>query len=324
MKPKVSVVIPCYNYADYLRLCLQSVFNQTFQDFEIIVVDDGSTDNIELVVRQFKDPRIKYVRNRVNLGQTKSINIGLKLSSGEFITIIGADDLMLENNLDAKVKLLERNDNAGLCFSNAFVIDKDGNIKQLFYKGGQFPECPYNYFNLLLLKGNFIVASSVLVRRKCYDTLGFYKEDLNYGEDWNMWLRISLHYDFVYINEPLIKYRVHDRNLSKQIYKNFKDKKYIELIIDDLFEKYKLENHGYNKEKITKYHIFRTINNNFGNTKLIDIIKLYLQCVLANPYLIFTGENLKILAKIILTLILPKPGVDFIRNLYKKYKSVFS
>ena len=125
--PKVSVVMPAYNYGRFLGEAIQSVLDQTFQDFELIVVDDGSTDNTKEVIGSFTDRRIKYIYQQ-NRGVSTALNVGISASRGEYIALLDADDIWLPHNLEKGVEVLDEHAEVGFSYGQAYLMDIEGRI----------------------------------------------------------------------------------------------------------------------------------------------------------------------------------------------------
>jgi len=202
---KVSVIIPTYNYGHYIEEAIDSVLAQTYKDYEIIVVDDGSTDNTEEVVSKY-GPKIKYIYQE-NQGLSAARNTGIKKSNGEYIAILDSDDLWFPWKLEKQMKLFEANSVLGLVYSDGFAFSEKGVFDDFlfgentnFYRGRVFDK---------LLLNNFISCPSALVKRDCFNKVGLFDTSLDACEDWDMWLRISLYYEIDYVNEPLVKHREH-------------------------------------------------------------------------------------------------------------------
>jgi len=213
MAPEVSVVVTCYNYGKYVAGCLNSILEQSFEDFEIILVDDGSTDNSEEQIRPYlHDSRINYIKQK-NGGQANAKNTGIRESSGRFIAFLDADDEWVPTKLEKQLPLF--NNNIGVVYSTHCFMDEVGNIvqrgrrrKMMEPKSGKVTEDLY--------MDNFIPFSSSIVRSECFDQFGGFDETLAMGIDWDLWLRLSTRYHFDYINEPLLIYRVgHSGQMSK-------------------------------------------------------------------------------------------------------------
>lgn len=213
---KVSVCIPTYNRANYLKESIESVLNQTFQDFELIVCDNASVDNTEEIILSFKDPRIVYHRNIENIGPFGNINLCLKLAQCEYITIFHDDDIMLPENLIQKVSFLEENPDISLVCSDVYIIDENGKIigthwdKRIDHN--KLTTVSSHFEKLFFNEGSPIVFPSVMMRKVCSDSIGEFEPFACC--DWEYWMRVSLFYNLAYLKEPLIKYRRHSGNDS--------------------------------------------------------------------------------------------------------------
>ncbi|RKY31599.1 MAG: hypothetical protein DRP67_02325 [Candidatus Omnitrophota bacterium] len=203
-KPKVSVIMAVYNGEKYLKECIDSILNQTFSDFEFIIINDGSTDKTEEILQDFKDERIRIVNNKENLGLTKSLNIGLSISKGKYIARIDVDDIALPQRLEKQVKFLDENQDVGLVGTWFYVIDEEGKIigKEKY---------PINDAEIrkVLLKGNPFFSSSVMFRKECIEKAGKFREEFIRAQDYDLWLRISEKYKVANIPEFLCMRRYH-------------------------------------------------------------------------------------------------------------------
>ena len=206
MNPEISIVIPAYNRADLLPQALESVFAQTYQNFEVIVSDDGSTDNTEAVIRQFGD-RVTYLKNNHSGLPSVARNTALNQANGKYIAFLDSDDLWLPDKLKIQVDVLENNPRVGLVCSNAFLIDADGEEQsdQLYQIPGKGRS---GSVFLDLLKDNFVITSSVILRRDTLEKAGIFSEakELQVGEDYALWLNIALDWQVEYLENPLIIY----------------------------------------------------------------------------------------------------------------------
>jgi glycosyltransferase involved in cell wall biosynthesis len=208
--PKVSVIIPTHNRAELLRGAIASVMKQTFQDFEVIVVDDASKDNTPEVVHSFADNRIRYVRNEINKGEGGSRNVGLRNASGDFIAFLDDDDEWLPEKLRLQVDLLERSPaKVGAVYTGFYQIEKSTGRRwqqpSPTKRGDVFRE---------LLTENWIVPSTMLLRKQCFDTAGWFEEGMNFGTDYDMWLRVAKEFHFEYIDRRLVYYHLHGQNVT--------------------------------------------------------------------------------------------------------------
>lgn len=207
--PKVSIIIPAYNRAHLIGLTLQSALRQTFYDYEIVVVDDGSQDNTADVVRSIA-PQARYIWQE-NVGIPEVLNVCVRQARGEYISFLGSDDALAPTALEKEAAILDANAAVGLVHSTAWLMDEAGRLTQLlkppFARAGYVRSGREEIADLLM--SNHIVATTVMVRRRCFDECGFFDRRFGLYEDWNMWTRIFKRWDAAYINEPLAFYRVH-------------------------------------------------------------------------------------------------------------------
>jgi len=214
--PKISVCMPNYNYGHFIGQSIQSVLDQDFNDFELIIVDDCSTDNSEEVIRSFSDNRIKYHHNNTNIGRLKNINKCLQLSQGEYITILPSDDLYTPSSLTKRKEILDSNPSVGFVFSSALIIDEKGEkVRNSSPFGDSWIKKGEEVFRLLIL-GNFIGTLTCMVRKSCFDSLGLLDENIKAtgSRDWEMWLRTSLFYDIAYLHDASGLERFHAGNAN--------------------------------------------------------------------------------------------------------------
>lgn len=213
---KVTVIITTYNRASYLKEALESVLCQTFLDFELLVLDDASTDNTEDLVNSFSDSRIKYTKHLSNLGISKNRNYGLSKAQGEYIAMLDSDDLWLSRTkLEEQVNFLNAHESYGLIGTYACIIDQEkrknamiDSISSLFLGRSNF------WMRQFFLIRNQIFHSSVLIRRKAIEEMGGYDELIPIWEDYELWLRIGTRYKMTNIPKLLTGYRVHAQNIS--------------------------------------------------------------------------------------------------------------
>jgi glycosyltransferase involved in cell wall biosynthesis len=208
-RPKVSVYTPTYNYGRFIGEAIQSVLDQTFQDWELIIVDDGSTDNTREVVASFADPRIHYVYQQ-NRGNPAARNTALKLARGEYIACLDADDMWLPEMLQKLVAQLDRlPPTVGLIYCDSYLFnDEDGAIIRRFLQGRKPPQGRI-FGELLETDGWFIPDVGSLMRREVIDRVGLYDESLLRYQDWEMWVRIAAVYEVAAVDEALARSRRH-------------------------------------------------------------------------------------------------------------------
>ncbi|MBT4127292.1 MAG: glycosyltransferase [Nitrospina sp.] len=208
--PKVSVIVPTYNRADRLERALNSIVSQTYQDFELIVVDDGSTDKTYQLMKSF--PKAQYFYIKKNSGVSKARNVGLAFAKGELICFLDSDDLWKEKKIQIQSLWLENNKDSQICYTDEIWVRNGVRVNPMNrhrkYSGDIFRHC----------LGLCIVSpSSVMIRAKLFDEIGNFDESLPACEDYDLWLRIASKYAFHFIEEPLIiKYGGHSDQLSRK------------------------------------------------------------------------------------------------------------
>jgi glycosyltransferase involved in cell wall biosynthesis len=199
--PRVSVIVPAYNSADYTVETVESILAQTYRDFELIVVDDGSTDHTREAMGAFGH-RIQYAYKE-NGGACSARNFGIARARGEYIACLDCDDLWLPEKLERSVAALDEHLDWALVFSPSFLIDAQGGVIGCSnYRpdlGQAFRE---------LLKGNFIVAATVVMRRSHMLEVGPFDESIFIPADWDLWLRLVRKHPIGCIDMPLSKYRM--------------------------------------------------------------------------------------------------------------------
>jgi len=215
--PKVSVIIPVYNGERFLSEAIESVINQTYPNWEIIAINDGSTDRSMEILKHYKSKlsSLIHVINQENLGPSVARNSGIKKAKGEYIAFLDYDDLWLSEKLEKQVKFLESNNEISLIYCDCYIIDNNSNIekdtyseKTKFIKGKIFKK---------LLSNNFIPTSTVLLRKKVLDDVGLFNLEYKISQDYDLWLRISDKYLIDFLKQPLAKYRFHSESISKDV-----------------------------------------------------------------------------------------------------------
>ncbi len=212
----VSVVIATRNYGQYISHAITSVVQQTYPHWELIIVDDGSTDATPAVVAKWCDnPRIRYYRLE-GAGQSQAKNLGIRLSQGEFIAFLDADDLWLPDKLTKQVACLRQHPAAGVAYTRRILIGPDGTaIAEP--NGTSSIDYPSGWILDRLLIRNFVCFSSSIVRKTVFDHIGLFDESRTMAIDYDLWLRVARHYRFVCIDEPLVQYRTGHNNLSRRV-----------------------------------------------------------------------------------------------------------
>lgn len=214
LAPLVSIILPTYNREKYISKAIKSVIEQTYTNWELLVIDDGSTDRTESIVKSFKDKRIKYIYQENSGKPSVARNKGIDLSIGEYIAFIDSDDLWTTDKLEKQMSyLLNVNLGIDMIFSNALIMTIN-NIKRGYWSNVGNEK---GYLSRIELLGkNHIPLPSVVLRRDCLKSIGKFNEsnDLKIGEDYDLWLRISDRYKIYYINEPLVIVYKHATNTT--------------------------------------------------------------------------------------------------------------
>lgn len=206
--PKVSVMFMSYNHGLYIQRAMESVLNQTFQDFEIILSDDCSTDNTKEVISKFNDQRLKINYFTENQGATFNNQYIWKHSSGEYLALINSDDVWLPEHLAKSIAYLEENKDCGAVFSWADLIDEDDKIIDACCEAFCQPNrTQAEWAHHLFTNGNCLCHPSLVIRRKVYDEVGFYKLGFRQLPDYNMWTRMLNKYSLHILEEVLVYHR---------------------------------------------------------------------------------------------------------------------
>jgi glycosyltransferase involved in cell wall biosynthesis len=213
MTPAVSVILAAYNYGRYLPGAIESALGQTFRDLEVLVIDDGSTDDTQDVVHCYLgDRRLRYYRTD-HVGQPKAKNTGIRLARAPLLAFLDADDLWLPSKLERQLALFQRDPALGVAYTRRSVIDEQG--RDVAYEHPAMHRG--RILDSLFRSNGFVCFSSVVVRRAVFDDVGLFDEDLALAIDYDLWLRVGLRYRFDYVDEPLVKYRTGHASLSRRI-----------------------------------------------------------------------------------------------------------
>ena len=209
--PTISVLMPVFNSEQFASEAIESITNQTFKDFEFLILDDASTDKSFEIIKEFekKDSRIKVSQNEKNLGVVASRNKLLNLSKGKYIAWLDSDDIAIENRLEKQINFLENHPEIGMVGSNATIIDENNNKigKWLF-------ETEPQKLKIELFFHSPFLSSSVMIRKSCLPQ-NFYDSRFPVSEDFGLYSKISEHCETANIAEFLVKYRINSKGLSK-------------------------------------------------------------------------------------------------------------
>ncbi len=211
--PLVSIIMPVYNGQLYLRESIESILNQTFGDFEFIIIDDGSDDNTPKILDTYKDKRIKRLRNDINQGVAKTLNRCLEVAQGEFIARMDADDISLPLRFLRQIMYLNEHPEVGVLGSSAQLIDEAGNFICVL---------PVPVTNTLIswkfLFNNCLIHTSVVFRRILLKKVGVYSENCKHGEDYDLWVKMSFITKIANLKEVLVCSRKHNNAVSSKFF----------------------------------------------------------------------------------------------------------
>ena len=264
--PIVTVFMAAYNAAQFIEKSIQSILNQTFNDFELLIVDDGSTDNTLEIIRSFTDDRITIIENKINRGLIYTRNLAIQYARGTYLAIQDSDDISLPNRLERQFEILNQNQNIALIGSKAYTIDDQDNLldKKLdVLKGSKLLKAQ-------LFFENTFVHSSIMMRMSIFKEIGGYQTYPS-AEDYELFIRISEKYNVENLDEYLVYYRVHNNSFStvkqdllNQQIRLIKEKQLTKLGINSLEDYFNdgSYNTGNYKRYINKFHTLIKANDN--------------------------------------------------------------
>jgi glycosyltransferase involved in cell wall biosynthesis len=208
--PKVAVIIPAYNSMKFLPRTLDSVLRQTFQDYEVVIVNDGSKDGIEDWARAIDDRRVRLI-SQANQGQSAARNTGISHSKGDYIAFLDSDDLWDPQKLEKQVDVLDQNPDVGLVYTWVDELSIEDKVLKKVWRISD----EGNVWERLI-QGNMIACGSVpMIRRSCVEKVGLFSKFPFACEDWDLWVRIAAEYPFKVIREVLAYYRSNPSSLSQ-------------------------------------------------------------------------------------------------------------
>jgi glycosyltransferase involved in cell wall biosynthesis len=230
MTSAVSVVMATHNYGQFLAEALDSALAQTFRDFDLIIIDDGSTDGTdEIVAPYLSHPQVRYVRTD-HVGQPAAKNMGIRLTQAPLVAFLDADDVWMPNKLEQQVTLLTQNPTVGVVYSRRLLIDEHG--RNLEYKQ---PVLRRGNILPFIFRDNFVCFSSAVVRRQVFTDVGLFDTTLALSIDFDLWLRVALKHEFDFVDAPLVKYRTGHASLSQRTEERLAT---VNLIVSRFLDKY--------------------------------------------------------------------------------------
>ncbi len=220
---KVSVVMPAYNAENFISQSIESVLTQTYSNIELVIVNDGSTDNtpsiIESYVTQYPG-KIIFVNKSINEGTAKTISRALKETTGDYISWLSADDLYFDTMIESQLNYLLSNPNMDACFSKSVIIDENNNLKRIDYFTDDLAKTVLSdshwIYHQLLFYGNAFHGCSLLGKKKIFTDTGDFNPNFKYAHDYEYWLRLASISNIGFVNEHNVMGREYDTQISKQ------------------------------------------------------------------------------------------------------------
>lgn len=257
----VSVVIPAYNASNYLKYSIESVLNQSYSNIELIVVNDGSNDNnaTDLIAKSYGN-KIKYYYQE-NSGVSVALNTGIKNSNGKWIAWLSHDDVFESNKIEKQLLHLKNHPEYDVSYCDYNVIDEFGNLQGCI----NLPSYDSKDFTIHLIQAMFVCGSTILMKKKCFESIGFFDEKLRYSQDADFWIRLSTKHKFLHSKEKLLNWRFHESQGSRNFTAMKNDRRnYLLNIIN----------------KISLYDIFEDQNRvkNFESRAQNKLAIIFLKC----------------------------------------------
>lgn len=223
MKPLISICMPNHNYENFIKETIESILAQTYTNFELIIVDDASTDSSVQVIKSFNDSRIRLIQNQSNMFMFPTINKAIKHSKGEIITVIHSDDMYEKTFLEEVVNAYETYPDKKVFITGVNFYHSDENYKVPWYPYSQGGIKHKKEVLIRLADANNIGNGvNVAIHRDCLDEVGYFTETYKYIGDFDYWLRLAEVYDFVYIPKILSNYRIHGSNITHSLVRDLK------------------------------------------------------------------------------------------------------
>ncbi|AFY92666.1 glycosyltransferase family 2 protein [Chamaesiphon minutus] len=232
--PQVTVIVPAYNAMTYLPETVNSALAQSFTDFELLIINDGSTDRLSTWAATLSDPRVRLI-SQANQGLPGARNTGIREAQGQYIAFLDADDLWAPTKLERQVQCLQANSTIGVVYTWTLLVDEVGQPTGRIFAS----QAEGNVWQQLLETDVISNGSSAMVRRECFEKVGNFDRTLTSAEDLDMWLRLAAHYPFAVVKEPLTLYRQYASSMSKNRQRMFQN---LRMAIEKAFQTAPMEN----------------------------------------------------------------------------------
>lgn len=314
--PAISVIVPAYNAERTILKTIESVQKQTFSDFELIVINDGSTDQTLELIGNLKDPRIKTF-SYSNGGLPTARNRGMSHATGDFITFLDADDLWTPDKLQLQLAALQQHPEAGVAYSWSYFMDEQGDFfhtgKPVFFEGNV-------YTNLLV--SNFLESgSNPMIRKQAIESVGKFDPTLGSCEDWDFWLRLAARWPFVVVPQPQILYR---QSLSSMSSKMEVMEKYSLIVIEKAFQSAPPELQFLKNQSLANVYQFLAqlyltrIANAAGAKQAAQKLR---RAITLNPRILLAKKTQVLMIKLLLIQLLSAKIATYILQLFSKIRA---
>jgi len=292
----VSVIIPSYNCGKYIKEAIESVFSQTYKNFEIIVIDDDSTDDTEYSLKEYIG-KITYFK-QPHRGAASSRNEGLKRAKGDFIAFLDADDVWEKEKLEKQIKYLEEHPEAGMVYTDLYRIDMRTN--RLLSRWSEVFPVKEGFVFKDLIEKNFIQTSSTLMKKEVIECIGFFDETFKAYEDIDYWVRIAEKFKIGYIPEPLVKYRMFPGTLSQKPFwmaegrlkvfekhaHKIEDERWKRKVLADIYSDFMIAHYLFNDMKKAREYFYKAIKEDikviFRGRTMETFLKTFLGAKVVN------------------------------------------
>lgn len=315
--PTISVIIPVYNSEQTIRETIESVLKQTFSDFELLVINDGSQDSSLEIISSIQDSRLN-VFSYPNGGVSASRNRGIVRASGEFIAFLDSDDLWTSDKLESQLQALQANPNAGVAYSWTDYIDRSGK----FVCPGNHVTANGDVYEQLLLQNFLENGSTPLIRREALIEVGNFDESLFGPEDWDMYLRLAANYQFVAVPKVQVLYRISANSISSNVFRQASE---CLKVIERAFNQAPASLQPLKKVSISnlyQYLVFKTIEGYPNREQGVAAAKCLWLAVAYDPSLLKKRSRLIsiVFIKILAIILLPQfpQFLDKLKNIYRK------
>ena len=315
--PVISVIIPVYNGEKTIRETVTSVLNQTFSDLELIIINDGSSDSTLDIVNSINDPRLK-VFSYPKTNQSASRNRGISHARGEYIAFIDADDLWTPDKIEAQYQALQDNPESAVAYSWTDCIDESSQ----FLRPGSHKTVNGDVYPYLLVVNFLENGSNPLICREALEKVGEFDSSLTPAEDWDMWLRLAKHYQFITVPKSQILYRQSSQSASANVLKlEAGSKQVIEQAFSqapDSLQSLKKKSLG----NIYKYLTFKALEGKPNPKQGLVAFSFFYNILINDPTMLRRKTTLRTLLKIATFILFPQRQAEWILSKFGKISNI--